>query len=477
MTDTREPMASVDAAWLRMESDSNLMMIAGVLILDRTIDIDRLREILDTRFLCFKRFRQRVVDEGDRVWWETDPAFHIDNHLHRIGLPGAAGEAELQHMIGDLISTPLDFRRPLWQMHLVDHYGEGAALVVRIHHCIADGLALVQVLLSFTDDDTEQDSTERSKSIVASMAARVLKPARGLVRQGLSLGHEFLEEAIDLIEHPSHLVDLARQGMATGAELAHLGLLPADPNALKHHLSGRKHVAWSAPLDLDRVKATAHALAGTVNDVLLTSVAGALRLYLLEHETRVSTEIHVAVPFNLRSREQPISELGNRFGLVVVALPVGLADPRARFMAVQKAMQDIKSSAQPQATFGLLAILGRGPAALEKTALEFLSKKTSLVMTNVPGPPKARFLAGARILQPMVWVPQSGGIGLGLSILSYDGTVQFGVVADKSVLPDIGKVVRDFPAQFEALEQSIAPPSKPARRRRSKPGKTPKEQR
>jgi WS/DGAT/MGAT family acyltransferase len=412
-----------------------------------------------------------VIDEGNHVWWETDPAFHLDNHLHLTGLPGQAGEAELQHFIGDLISTPLNFRRPLWQMHLVENFGEGAALIVRIHHCIADGLALVQVLLSFTDDATRHDGDDPSPSAVANLADLVLKPARGLVRQGLSLGRGVIEESIDLIEHPSHLIDLARQGIATGAELAHLGLLAADPQTLKHSLSGRKHVAWSTPLDLERVKATAHALAGTVNDVLLASVAGALRQYLLEHNAQIPADIHVALPFNLRSRKQLISELGNQFGLVVVALPVGLDDPGARFQAVQKAMHDLKSSAQPRATFGLLAILGHGPAVLEKTALEFLSKKTSLVVTNVPGPQKARFLAGARILQPMVWVPQSADIGLGLSILSYDGTVQFGIVADKSVLPDIGSVIRDFPAQFEALAQDATSPAKPARHRRARQGK------
>lgn len=467
MTDTREPMAGVDAAWLRMESDSNLMMIAGVLILDRPIDIERLRDVLKARFLCFKRFRQRVIDEGDHVWWDVDPSFHLDNHLHRIGLPGGAGEAELQELIGDLISTPLNFRRPLWQMHLVEPFDEGAALVVRIHHCIADGLALVQVLLSFTDEADEQCSEDHSLSAVTDLAGLVFRPAQGLISRGFSLGQELIDEGIDLIRHPSHLLDLARQGVATGLELAHLGLLPADPETFKPVLSGRKQVAWSVPLDLERVKATAHALAGTVNDVLLASVAGALREYLLTHEVPISSDIHVALPFNLRSREQPISELGNQFGLVVVPLPVHLDDPNARFRAVQTAMGDLKSSAQPRATFGLLAVLGHGPAVLERTTLEFLSKKTSLVVTNVPGPSTARFLAGARIRQPMVWVPQSGAIGLGLSILSYDGTVQFGMVADKSVSSDIREVIRDFPAQFEVLAQSIKPPSKPTRRRAS----------
>ena len=456
MTTVREPMAGVDAAWLRMERDSNLMMIGGVLILDQGLNMNRLREILITRFLRFKRFRQRVIDEGDGVWWEMDPAFNLDNHLHHIGLPGDSGKAELQQLVSDLISTPLDFRRPLWQMHLVDHFDGGSVLIVRIHHCIADGLALVQVLLSITDETPDgQPLQPDAEKHDTALAQQVLKPARALFRQGLHLGHDLMEEALDLVEHPSRLLDLAGQGVAAGLELAHLGLLPEDPNALHHALSGRKKVAWATELELERVKATAHALTGTVNDVLLASAAGALRQYLLEREAGVAAEIHVAVPFNLRPRDKAIEALGNQFGLVVVALPVGEADPQARFQAVQKAMREIKTSAQPKATFGLLAALGHGPAALEKAALDFLSKKASLIMTNVPGPVKPLYLAGARIRQPMVWVPQSGGIGVGLSILSYAGTVQFGVIADQSVIEDIEKVVNYFPSHFEALEKVV----------------------
>lgn len=456
MTEDREPMAGVDAAWLRMERDTNLMMIGGVLILDRPLDMLRFRQVVEDRLLCFRRFRQRVVDDGDGVYWERDPAFNLDNHLHRIGLPAPADKAELQQLVSDLISTPLDFRRPLWQMHVVDHFGDGSAVIVRIHHCIADGLALVQVLLSMTDV-SEDGEAAGAASAAASLAERVLKPAHNLIREGLHLGHELIEEAWDLVEHPTHLVDLAKQGLDAGLELAHIGLLPPDPiTTLKGALSGRKRVAWAEALELDRVKATAHALSGTVNDVLLASVAGALRQYLVETGARIAADIHAAVPFNLRPLHQPLQSLGNQFGLVVVNLPVGQEDPRARYQAVRDAMRQLKASAQPKATFGLLTALGYGPSALERTALNMLSKKASLVMTNVPGPIHPQYLAGAKILQPMFWVPQSGEIGVGLSILSYAGTVQFGVVADQQLVTDIEKMASYFRGHFEALEAAVS---------------------
>ncbi|WP_097459985.1 WS/DGAT/MGAT family O-acyltransferase [Mangrovitalea sediminis] len=457
MTDVREPMAGVDAAWLRMERDTNLMMIGGVLVLDRPLDMARFRQVIEERFLKFRRFRQRVVDESDKVWWEMDPAFNLDNHIHRVGLPSPADKAELQQLVSDLISTPLDFRRPLWQMHVVDQFDGGSALIVRIHHCIADGLALVQVLLSMTDETEEGKPADAPIARTASLTDRLLQPAQSLIREGLHLGHELIEEAWDLVEHPTHLIDLAKQGMDAGLELAHIGLLPPDPvTVLKGGLSGRKRVAWAEALDLGRVKATAHALSGTVNDVLMATVAGALRQYLMEKGNQLAADIHVAVPFNLRPRHQPIQSLGNQFGLVVVNLPVGKAAPRERYQAVKEAMETLKASAQPKVTFGLLTALGHGPAKLERTALDLLSKKASLIMTNVPGPSNLLYLAGAKVLQPMVWVPQSGEIGVGLSILSYAGTVQFGVVADQKMIEDAEKVAEYFRGHFDELEAAAS---------------------
>lgn len=222
-------------------------------------------------------------------------------------------------------------------------------------------------------------------------------------------------------------------------------------------LAGRKRIAWAQPLDLAAVKATAHQLGGTVNDVLMASAAGALRRYLAESDRGTNSEIHVAVPFSLRPRDQPIMSLGNRFGLVIVPLPVGEADALARFHRVQRAMMAIKHSVQPQVTFGLLDLLGKGPVAIEKFALDTLSDKASLVMTNVPGSVSPLWIAGARILQPLVWVPQSGHLGVGLSILSYAGSVQFGVIANSQMINDPNPLTRYFEASFRELEERASP--------------------
>ncbi len=155
MSPQRAAMSSVDRSWLRMDTPENPMMISTVLMFEKPIDITRLKRTLEERFLKFRRFRQRIVDKGDRVYWEDDPLFDLDNHLHRIALPGKAGKDELQSLASDFNSSALDFRRPLWQIHYIDNFNGGCALLVRIHHCIADGISLVRVLLSLTDKSPE----------------------------------------------------------------------------------------------------------------------------------------------------------------------------------------------------------------------------------------------------------------------------------------------------------------------------------
>ncbi len=457
MTQAMEPMSSVDTAWLHMDQDENHMMITGVLVLDQPLDPDLFKAVLENRLLHFDRFRQKVVEHNGKAYWENDPHFHLDNHVHRIGLPEPAGQAELQELVADLASEPLDFHHPLWQFHLVDRYEDGAALISRIHHCIADGLALVQVLMSLADEAWDPHTLDHHPHREASLLERLSRPFRQVAKAGAHLGHDLMSEGMDLARHPGKVRDWAEEAERIARELVQIGLLPRDPQTRLHASQiGRKRVAWAQPLDLAAVKETAHQLRGTVNDVLMTCAAGALRRFLAEAEGSLRSDIHVAVPFNLRPRDQAISTLGNQFGLVIVPLPINEADVLKRFHRVRKAMTDLKGSVQPQVTFGLLDLLGRGPLAIEKFALDTLSDKASLVMTNVPGPESPFRIAGARVLQPLVWVPQSGHLGVGFSVLSYAGSVQFGVIADSQMVNDPSQVTRYFEESFRELQEHAA---------------------
>jgi len=458
MSSEMTPMSSVDHAWLRMDSPENPMMICGVLMLEEPIALDRLKRVLEERFLRFRRFRQRIVEKGDKAWWQDDPLFDLDNHLHQIALPGKAGKAELEALVSDLNSTALDFRRPLWQMHYIDQYNGGSALLIRIHHCIADGISLVRVLLSLTDKTPEPKlhKIHRARKRHTGETSYIRQVLHRTVDSALTAAGQARLLLQSIREEPNYPVKLASTAGGIAMDLAKLGLAPFEPKTnLKAALSGRKEVAWAEPLDLAEVKACAKALGGTINDALMCVATGALhRHFQATGETIPESGIRVAVPFNLRPLDQPIDTLGNRFGLVLVSLPVEVADPIMCFNQVQENMNRLKRSYQAQVTYSLLDLFGRGPDILERRALDLLSNKASAVLTNVPGPRNAVYLAGSKLVQPMFWVPQSGSIGIGMSIFSYDGTVQFGITVDKAIHADPHAVMKYFKESFQALSHA-----------------------
>jgi WS/DGAT/MGAT family acyltransferase len=212
-----------------------------------------------------------------------------------------------------------------------------------------------------------------------------------------------------------------------------------------------KRVAWADPLPLPEVKAVGKALDASVNDVLLSSVAGALREYLVDKGDDVDgVSVRALVPVNLRPLEKAY-RLGNQFGLVFLDLPLSIANPVERLYAVRANMRALKDSLQPVLTLGLLAAVGAGPKLLQDQLLQALSRNGTAVMTNVPGPQFPLYVAGAMIDGFMFWVPQAGDIGMGVSILSYNGTVQFGLISDRGLVPDPEDVIRRVQPEFEKL--------------------------
>jgi diacylglycerol O-acyltransferase len=276
------------------------------------------------------------------------------------------------------------------------------------------------------------------------------------LRQAYEEGTAFLERAVQISRNPEQAGELARHALGIAGELTRVALLADDPpTRFKGPLGPRKTAAWADPLPLWEVKAVARSLGCTVNDVLLSTAAGALGGYLRRHgEDTDGVVIRAAVPVNLRDPSAAAS-LGNYFGLVFLELPIGIRDPLERLMEVHAAMKQLKGSYQPILTLGLMAALGRMPATVESAAIDLLSTKATTVATNVPGPPEPLFLAGARIDRLIFWVPQSGAIGLGISILSYAGQVQFGLIADALRVPDPDAVAARFREEFERLVLAV----------------------
>ena len=431
-------MSSVDAAWLGMEDPTNLMMVTGLLVLDGKVDPRRLRTVLDRRLAPFQRFHQRVVRPATRAnlpHWRDDEGFDIANHVSHVALPAPGGEKALRQFVSEQMSTPLDMTKPLWHVHLIDGHDGGSVVLSRIHHSIADGIALVRVMLSLTDASAN-GSRPRGSSKRSTDQPRPL---------------EWLEH---LVDNPGKVAGAARLGATGALRLGRIVMLPPDPaTAFKGKLGRRKRAAWSSPIPLDGFKLIGKAFDATVNDVLVTTATGALRRYLENHgETTTGIAIRASVPVNLRPLDQA-HKLGNAFGLVFLTLPIGIADPVRRLKAIKKEMDELKRSPEALIAYALLNVLGLTPVEVEKLGLRFFGSKATAVLTNVPGPREPLYLAGRKVDSVMFWVPQSGRLGLGISILSYAGGVMLGVATDEGLVPDPERIVAEFEREFKALRR------------------------
>ena len=468
----REKMSAVDTAWLRMDRPGNLMVICGVLLFDDRIALARLKKVVGERFLRFTRFRQRPVQSGAGAEWETDASFDLDRHVIDAKLARGDPTRELQRFVSRLASRPLDPDHPLWQFHLIENFGRGSAIVMRIHHCYADGIALIQVMLSLTDagrngppampappksEHKRSDAQERP----GDMLTQAFAPVANAMQAALTVGTTLVEKGVEIWQDPAKALELAEKGTALTAEVAKLALMTQDsPTRFKGTPGVAKKVAWAQPLPLTEVKAVGKALGASVNDVLLSCVAGALREYLVRKGDAVDgVMIRALVPVNLRPLEKA-HRLGNQFGLVFLELPIGIDNPIERLYAVRANMRALKGSYQPILALGLLAAMGAGPKLLQEQLLDALARNATAVMTNVPGPQRPLYLARARMESLMFWVPQSGDIGIGVSILSYNGEVQFGLITDRGLVPDPQQVIARFAPEFEKLLLTalLAPP-------------------
>ncbi|MDP2771113.1 MAG: wax ester/triacylglycerol synthase family O-acyltransferase [Giesbergeria sp.] len=465
-----ERMSKVDTAWLRMDSDSNLMMINGVWTVAPGISLKALQERAQQRMLQYPRFRQRVVEDAAGATWVEDQHFDITAHVERATLPrrrGVSQQKALQDFVGNLAMKPLDPRRPLWHFYLIEDFvgddGQpGSALVVRLHHCIADGIALISVTMSLVDGGSEPP--KRSKKTTANAEAWItdtlIKPFTGMTVKALDLVGDSAAKSLHMLLDPEKAVqhglagsmDAARLGYQLLSDAAALALMPDDsPTRLKGMPGTTKRVAWCPPLPLDEVKAIGKALNCSVNDVLLSCVAGAIGSYLRRHgDDTTGKEIRAMIPVNLRPMEEAW-KLGNHFGLVPLVLPIGITNPIERVYAVRSRMAALKGSTQPLLAFGLLAVAGLLIKPAQDALLGLFSRKTTAVMTNVPGPREQLALCGSRVTQCMFWVPQSGHVGLGVSILSYGGGVQFGVITDTQLCPEPQQIIDAFAPEFAAL--------------------------
>lgn len=465
-----ERMSKVDTAWLRMDSPSNLMMIVGVWILQPALSRDALAERITERLLRYRRFRQIAREDAAGAAWVDDPDFDLARHLgtHRLKRArGQSAQEALQARVAALAMQPLDHAHPLWRFELIEQYEGGSALIARIHHCIGDGIALISVMMSLVDGGAPPPQRSRRKPARQGVAGAedwvadtLIRPLGDLTARALEVAGGGAAKSLALVAAPQQAftgtvdqaLDIARLGGQLASDAAALALMPDDSKTRLKGMPGAvKKVAWCQPIPLDAVKAVGKAFNASVNDVLLSCVAGAIGHYLrgLGDNTE-GQEIRAMVPINLRPLEDAW-KLGNRFGLVPLLLPIGITNPVERLYAVRARMNELKGSLQPLLAFGVLSLAGLLIKPAQDALLSLFGRKTTAVMTNVPGPAKKLQVCGSTLEQTMFWVPQTGTVGLGVSVLSYGGGVQFGVIADTALCPEPQAIIDGFTPAFNQL--------------------------
>ena len=404
---TRAAMSGADAAWLHMDRPRNLMVVTTILHLDGRPDWDAVQSVLARRVVArFPCFRSRAADPLVTIGlinprWREEHGFRIERHVSRCQADS------LQEHVAARASEELDRNHPLWHTDLVD-LGSSAAVVVRTHHAMADGAGLVRVVTAATDGSDAATAAARAPVDEATIQREV----RALVKLGDRL---------------------VRRG---GADVPF-----TEP------LCGDKLVAQCPPVPLGSLKALGRAAQVTVNDVYLAAVAGALRTVL---GAAADGDLEAVMPVSIRRPEEPPDELGNRFGLVVVPLPVGVGNAERRRAEVGRRTRAIKGTTEAEVVARALTAMGRLPVQAQLAWTDNFIGNAVAVITNVAGPAAPVTLAGTPVSNMSLLVPSTGPIGLGVSLFSYAGQATASIIADRATMPDCTPFARALEEELTA---------------------------
>jgi diacylglycerol O-acyltransferase len=463
-----ERLTALDASFLYLEEPDTPMHVGGVLVLEcpaGVLDHDALVGLVRARLPLVPRYRQRVLEVPGHLAnpvWVDDPDFDVSYHVRRSALPRPGNEEQLLDLVARLTARPLDRRRPLWEMYLVEGLAEGrSAVITKTHPALVDGLAAIdigQVILDESPDAPGAPPGDRGE----------WRPRRAPGQ--VALVWEAVEE---YLQRPSAVVETARTAVgdvrATAARwagvaggivtaAARTAVRPAPMSPLNAPIGRQRRVAV-ARAALDDVKVIRKASGGTVNDVLLAVVTGALREWLLSRGEPVvgSTSVRALVPVSVRSDED---DDASRVSSLLVDLPVGEPNPRVRLARISYAMRALTQSNQSVGADTLSALSGFAPPtlhALGARAASGLSRRLfNLLITNVPGPQTPRYAGAARMVEVFPVVPLAKGQGLAIGLTSYDGTVYVGLNADRDSISDVDVLADLIEQEVTSLVESAS---------------------
>lgn len=453
---TTSRMDNIDRVIFRADNPHNPIQIAGIIILERGLDFDVLKTLVEQSILPIGKFRKRPATSSSLFGipsWEDDPDLKLSDHVHIISIKAQNSEYSLKDLISELMSQPMDTSRAMWDFYLVENYFDRRAIVVRLHHSIGDGISLLRTLLSISEGGPTrgiippmvQDAHTNSEKNGSERTHRAGKTLRNAGMRLLAGGYLAIKDQ----EYASTLLE---DGLKASTVLGNLFLRPDDSQTfLSGDVGIQKRVTWSVPFKLDEIKIIGKSFGATVNDVFLSMISGAISRYAdSQEEGMQEAYIHAFLPVYMLpfGEEVPI---GNHLSAVFVHLPVNIADPVERLLHLHSQMDEIKSSPEAIIHRGVLDLLGIVPTSIQDVTIDFLGRKFSTIFSSVPGPREKILIAGIPVDAVIAWVPQIVETSLGISFITYSNKVRICIASDASLIPDPEIIAGFFSVEFERL--------------------------
>jgi len=471
-------LTGLDSSFLHLERDSAHMHVAACAIFKGEAPThEELLAAIASRLHLVPRYRQRLAfvpfAQGRPVWVD-DPHFNVAYHVRHTALPDPGSEDQLMRMTGRVFSQALDRSRPLWEVWLVEGLSGGRfAVLSKTHHALVDGISGVDIMTVLFDTSSEPMPVAPSEQewVPRPLPSKAQLLADALLERTTVPG-EMIRGVRATLRGPRAIAGRLTRSVGALGELAITGLQPAPATVLNVPIGPHRRFTWVRG-DLNQFKAVKNALHGTVNDVVLTVVAGALGRYMRSHgESTDDLELRAMIPVSVRADVER-GALGNRVAAMWAPLPVGITDPVERLRTISASMQEVKSSGQAVGAQVLTQLSGFAPPTIMSQAARLQARQRlfNLVVTNVPGPQFPLYLLGRELEAIFPMVPLAGNTALGIAIMSYYGQLNFGLSGDYDALADIDVLADELETSIEELVAAASGPRGPGARRngRSRP--------
>ncbi|HEY9158270.1 wax ester/triacylglycerol synthase family O-acyltransferase [Candidatus Binatus sp.] len=478
-----ERLSALDRTFLDLEYPETHMHVAGVMVFDagplRTagggIDIEKIRKYVASRLHLIPRYRQRIarIPLDNHPVWVDDDRFNLEYHVRHTALPRPGGDEQLKRLTGRIVSQQLDRGKPLWELWIVEGLdGDRFAMITKTHHCMIDGVAAVDlaaVLMSPAPDAAIPDAQPWQPQSAPSRGELVMEEARRRLAGPLELGKAIL----GAMQNPAETAERISEQISAVTETLSAGMSSASDSPFNQPIGPHRRFEWTA-MELADVKRVKNALGGTVNDVVLATVAGAVGLFLsgrgFSPEEIAQLDFRAMVPVSVRASSER-GTLGNRIASWAARLPIAQTNPRRRLQAVRAITADLKGSRQALGAEVLAQVSEWTAATLLSLAMRLAARARpfNLIVTNVPGPQIPLYMIGARLLAGYPIGPLFLDQSLNIALLSYDGRLYWGFNGDWDVLPDLRDLVTAIRASFDELLRAAETAHAQTRTRSRKP--------